>query len=218
MWAVRAWNLSRLRSPFKHCSCFRLALAVRQWTSVSLHFQPCRCLYTFSIPQSLCISAFCFCASHFSFFWLPPTDFLFWLCVYPSFWPHPCYSHAWRESINHSVQIKSQIIIIENNGFHVSFSSALNFSHTYLKTRGLEARKSNSACALLGWNSSYPWSNVDWISMAVKLLSEFEHLSCKKVTMACEFGVFCLFFSPKNNRLCFLKSKRSSQEKINTTF
>lgn len=68
MWAVRVWNLSQLRSPFKDCSCFRLALAARRCTSVSLHFQPRRCLYTFPhspVSLYLCLSLF---VSHFSLF------------------------------------------------------------------------------------------------------------------------------------------------------
>ncbi len=162
MWAVRVWNLSQLRSPFKHCSCFRLALVARRCTSVSLRFHPTAAFALFLFPSQPSICAFfSACVSHFPFFWLPPTHFLFDSFLYPSFWPHPCYSRAYRESLNHSVQIKSQIIIIENNGFHVSFGSTLNCSHTFLKWRGLEAQKSFGACALLRWNSSYPWSNFD---------------------------------------------------------
>lgn len=111
------------------------------------------------------------------------------------FWPHRRYSQAWREPINHSVQIKSQIIIIENNGFHVSFSSALNSSHTYLETRGLEAQRSSGTCAVLGWNSSYLWSNFDWISVMIKLLNLSTCLvkvllsSVNSVNSACVFTI-----------------------------
>lgn len=177
-------------------SCFRLVLVVRRCTSVSLHFQPRCCLYTFSIPQSLSVSIFVsVCLTSLSTK-SQPIIFFF----YSSFWPHR--GGAQRESINHSVQIKSQIIIIENNGFHVSFSTALNCSCPYLETCRLEAQKSKGDYVLVGWDSSNPWTLTELISKAIKLLSEFEHLSCKNLTMSIV----------SDNRLYLLKSNRSSQE------
>lgn len=123
-------------------------LPVQRCTSDS-HFQPHSCFYTtldLSASQRL---SFDFLSLAFHFALLCTHTISLWLRVYPSSWPHHCYSRAWRDPINHGVQIKPRIIVIENNGFHVSFSTALHCSYTYLETRGVRAHEIMSLC--LNW-------------------------------------------------------------------
>lgn len=106
--------------PFKDRSCFRLALAVRWSVSSVEQAHLCLCTVYSQVSLNLCLPlTFLSSESH--------PRILF---VYPSSWPHRRCSQAWRDPINHGVQIKSQIIIMENNGFHVNFSSAWKCFHT----------------------------------------------------------------------------------------